>query len=899
MLNPGTRIGPYEILSPLGSGGMGEVYKARDPKLDRRVAIKILPQGLAEDPEIRARFEREAKAVAALSHPNILGIFDFGWDGSRAYAVMELLEGTSLRHLLEEGAIPPRKALEWAIQIARGVGAAHEKGIVHRDLKPDNLFLTVDGQIKVLDFGLAKPVEQPFDAASTLPPGAPNRTALSRAGAVIGTVGYMSPEQLRGQPVDPRSDIFSFGVVLYEMLTGRRPFGGASGAESVTAILRDEPPELSGLRGPVPPGLERVVFRCLEKRPQDRFQTMKDLAFGLEAPLSGLGAMTDRGARLFRQRPWLRRSLAGLALLAAGAAVLWLLPVRRAAGPEIPTFQRFPIAPGAVESACFGPDGKTLYFTARIGGEPPEIFALDPRSAAPKPLGLKDALLLGVSRSNELVFLQHPQRWLLGHYRGTLTQASASGDGIRILQPDVLEAAWDGQGLILLTSDNDLRTRLEFPVGKVALTFKGISHSVKLLRPSRTGDRLALVEAQQGNADVVVLGRDGSRSLLFHKPGDGFGDTLTGLAWGPGQELWLSERQGDQTALWALEAGRPPRLLWRGDGLKQLMDVLPDGRALLVNQEISRGVLTQQAGDPTLQAVSVRGGTQVEGLSADGHRLLLLESPVLDGGTALDETYLDDARGGHPIRFAKGNPYGFSLGGAWIQMNFNGLTPKDLGTDVTAALLAKGVDPAALLDPIAPRPCLVFVPTGPGHPIVTPLPGRFNVVDCAFLLPDGRQAIFQGSEQGHGLRYYRVDLAGGEPQPITEEGFGHNIVGSCPLSPDGKRLFITRDRKAWFILPLDGGTPEPVHGLRPGERLMSWTADGRALFVRPELSVLPVTIVRLDPVTGQRTLVDRFVPPDPSGYLQTRTAYATPDGKVFAFTYDRMRSDLYLMDGLR
>lgn len=350
---------------------MGEVYKARNPKLDRRVAIKILPQGQAEDPEIRARFERKAKAVAALSHPNILGIFDFGGDGSRAYTVMELLEGTSLRHLLEEGAIPPRKALEWAIQIARGVGAAHEKGIVHRDLKPDNLSLTVDGQIKVLDFGLAKSVAQPFEAASTLPPGAPNRTALSRAGAVIGTVGYMSPEQLRGQPVDPRSDIFSFGVVLYEMLTGHRPFGGSSGAESVTAILRDEPPGLSGLRGPVVPGLERVVFRCLEKRPQDRFQTMKDLAFGLEAPLSGLGAMTDRGARLFRQHPWLRRSLAGLALMIAGAAALWLLPVRRPAGPAIPTFQRFAIAPGAVESACFAPDGKTLYFTARIGGGGP------------------------------------------------------------------------------------------------------------------------------------------------------------------------------------------------------------------------------------------------------------------------------------------------------------------------------------------------------------------------------------------------------------------------------------------------------------------------------------------------------------------------------------------------
>jgi hypothetical protein len=329
------------------------------------------------------------------------------------------------------------------------------------------------------------------------------------------------------------------------------------------------------------------------------------------------------------------------------------------------------------------------------------------------------------------------------------------------------------------------------------------------------------------------------------------------------------------------------------------MDVRPDGRALLATHQVSRGVLVQRAGDPIPKERSLRGGTQAQGLSADGRSLLLLESPALDGGTALDEAFLQDFTGGPARRLAKGNPYGFSLGGQWVQCDFNGLSAKDLDTGVTAALLQAGVEPTALLDPKHPRPCLIFLPTGPGRPIIRPLPDRFDLVGCAFLLPDRRRVLFQASEKGRGLRYYLADLAGGAPKPVTEEGFGHNIVGSCPLSPDGTRFFVTSDRKSWFILPVEGGRPEPVRGLQPEERLMGWTEDGRSLFVRPELALLPVTLHRLDPATGKRSPVFRFMPPDVAGYLQTRTAYATPDAKAFAFTYDRKLSTLYLVDGLR
>jgi serine/threonine-protein kinase len=295
-LSSGTRLGPYEILSPLGAGGMGEVYRARDTRLERDVAVKVLPENLIADADALARFEREAKAVAALSHPNILAIHDFGRDRGIAYAVMELLEGETLRERLDAGAIPQRKALDYALQIAQGLAAAHDRGIIHRDLKPQNVFLTRDGMVKILDFGLAS--RRPLDAAGreqaaagqhpmarnsfAEPPTEAQERNLTREGTIIGTVGYMSPEQVRGAAADHRSDIFSLGALLYEMLTGERAFRRESDVETMMAILRDDPLEDSAARKALPPELEEIVDHCLEKSPEQRFQSARDLAFALK-----------------------------------------------------------------------------------------------------------------------------------------------------------------------------------------------------------------------------------------------------------------------------------------------------------------------------------------------------------------------------------------------------------------------------------------------------------------------------------------------------------------------------------------------------------------------------------------------------------------------------------------
>jgi len=335
-LTSGTKLGPYEILVPIGAGGMGEVYRARDTRLGREVAIKVLPESLAKDADRLRRFEQEARTIAALNHSNILGIHDIGTHDGAPFLVSELLEGQTLREKLEAGPLPVRRAIEYALGIAQGLAAAHEKGIVHRDLKPENVFITRDGRVKVLDFGLAK-LLRPEESHGTV---ATLASPATLPGTVMGTVGYMSPEQVRGGASDARSDIFSFGAVLCEMLSGKRAFKRDTSAETMTAILREDPAELSDAGWEGRPALQRILVRCLEKNVEQRFQSASDLAFAIES-LSGSssGASATRGVEpLKARRMWLPWAAAALGLLALVAAV-WTVSRRSAAKPQ-PKFSR-------------------------------------------------------------------------------------------------------------------------------------------------------------------------------------------------------------------------------------------------------------------------------------------------------------------------------------------------------------------------------------------------------------------------------------------------------------------------------------------------------------------------------------------------------------------------------
>lgn len=368
-LDKGRRLGPYEIKEPLGAGGMGEVYRAWDSKLDREVAIKVLPQALTARADSLARFEREAKAVAALNHPNILAIYDFGTHEGTAFAAMELLRGETLASRLSSGPMPPRKVTELGRQVAKALGAAHDKGIVHRDLKPENIFVTPEGRAKVLDFGLAASLDPDDGNAQNQA----TRTSLTEPGSVMGTVGYMSPEQARGNPADHRSDIFSFGSVLYEMLTGRRAFDRETAVETMTAILREEPPELGATGDGIPPALERVVRRCLEKQPEERFQSARDLAFAIDnasgATTAPAKAIVGTGAARGKRSP-MAQLFAAVVLLAVGFVAGYFLKGNGSAPlGDTPVRVRPLTVSGRDSKPSASPDGRMIAFTSDRDGQ--------------------------------------------------------------------------------------------------------------------------------------------------------------------------------------------------------------------------------------------------------------------------------------------------------------------------------------------------------------------------------------------------------------------------------------------------------------------------------------------------------------------------------------------------
>ena len=388
-----TQLGPYKITSPIGAGAMGEVYRARDTRLQRDVALKTLPASFTNDADRLRRFEQEARSVAALNHPNIVAVYDVGEAAGVHYIVSELLEGETLRQRIPLTGMPVRKAIELAVQLASGLAAAHEQGIVHRDLKPENIFVTRDGRLKILDFGLAK-LRRPQALTETI---SGVTSAETEAGQVLGTVGYMSPEQVRGEPADHRSDIFSFGSILFEMLNGCRAFKRNTGAETMTAILNEDVPEFSAPAA-IEPVLERIVRHCMEKQPAQRFQSAKDIAFDLES-VSGISTTTAAASAGVKRNRWLRPAAAALLLLGGGLILgAWLSPRAETIHPKLHriTFRR-----GTISSARFTPDGN-LVFGAAWEGRPIELFSAQAGSTESRSLGLTTTDILSVSPSGEL-----------------------------------------------------------------------------------------------------------------------------------------------------------------------------------------------------------------------------------------------------------------------------------------------------------------------------------------------------------------------------------------------------------------------------------------------------------------------------------------------------------------
>jgi eukaryotic-like serine/threonine-protein kinase len=641
---------------------MGEVYRARDTKLDRDVAVKVLPPLLNDRSDALQRFEREAKAVAALSHPNILAIHDFGRHDGRAFAVMELLEGESLRERLTAGALPLRKAIETGAHIARGLAAAHEKGIVHRDLKPDNVFLTTDGRVKILDFGLARAVTPAADTADT---DSPTLERHTDPGTVLGTAGYMSPEQVRGQIVDHRSDLFSLGSVLHEMLTGKRAFGRETAAETMTAILREDPPEIADSGVSAPPAIARLVRHCLEKRPEERFQSARDVAFDLETALESSGRSGPEIASDQSTSSAKPARRVALALLALAAALAVGFGVGRLAGGKgraavEPRFTRLTFDQGAVWAARFAPDGQTVAYSAAWGGEPLRLYSLRVGGTESTPLKLPDAHLLSVSRSGELaISLGHRYAGWMGE--GTLARTPLQGGGARPVLEGVREADWapDGSDLAVVRRVNGLE-RLEFPPGKVLYETSGyVSH----VRFSPKGDLIAFADHQlwaddQGDVSVIEV-PGGHRRTLSRRTGS----SVRGLAWSPsGDEIWFTATSGtDDKALRAVDTRGRERVLLAGPTDLLLFDVAPDGRMLLGRETALRHVEALLAGTDRPRDFSIRLNSMARSLPADGKSIVVTDQAA--NGYAV---FLRPADGSPPVRLGEGDGYALSPDGRWV-----------------------------------------------------------------------------------------------------------------------------------------------------------------------------------------------------------------------------------------
>jgi serine/threonine protein kinase len=580
-LTPGTKLGPYEIVSPLGAGGMGEVYRARDTRLGRDVAIKVLPEGLAQDTDRLRRFEQEARTIAALNHPNILGIHDIGTHAGAPFLVSELLEGATLREELDAGRPPVRRAIEYALGIAQGLAAAHDKGIVHRDLKPENLFITRDGRVKVLDFGLAKLVrpEERNQTMSTL-------AGATLPGMVIGTVGYMSPEQVRGEASDVRSDIFSFGAVLYEMLTGKRAFKRDTSAETMTAVLREEPSQLTGTESQCPLGLQRILARCLEKNAERRFQSASDLAFAIES-LSDTGSAAGRSLPQSNARwTWQRWAAILLGAIALTAAV-WFA-ARSSITQTPPTFTRLTFQRGFLSNARFAKGGDTVVYSAQWNNEPMQVYSVRTEFPQSVKVDLPSAAMLSLSANGDLTVAIDPV-YRAGFLSGTMAQAQMAGGSPRPLEEGVISADYapDGKSMAVVRHANR-KVQLEYPAGHVIYTTVGFLDYVRI---SPSGKEVAFLEHPVYDDDrgwVAAFDAAGGYKKLTKE----FHGSLQGLAWSRnGTEIWFSAvAEGADLQLFAVDLSGKQRAILGTPQRTRLLDIAPDGRVLLANEEYRREI---------------------------------------------------------------------------------------------------------------------------------------------------------------------------------------------------------------------------------------------------------------------------------------------------------------------
>jgi len=857
MLTPGARLGPYEVVGSLGKGGMGEVHRAKDTRLGREVALKVLPDDVASDPGRMARFEREARLLAALNHPHIAAIYGLEDAGASRALVMEVAEGSTLLARLAQGPIPVDEALPIARQMAGALEYAHEKGIVHRDLKPANVKVTPDGEVKLLDFGLAKAFggdaeeqESNYSESPTL------SHQATRAGVILGTASYMSPEQARGKTVDRRADIWSFGVVLLEMLTGRPTFSGESATDVLAAVVTSEP-DLDRLPTETPSTVRRLLKRCLDRDPKRRLRDIGEARVLLESNGSGTlqpapeqVVVSDRKSR---RRTWLAAAFAVVALAAAAA---FLAGQATAPNPlDDLRSSRLTFRRGAVSGARFAPDGQTIVYSASWDGEPLDLFSVRTDVRESRAMKVPGAGLLAVSSTGELAVSLGFRNTIGFESTGTLARMPLGTGAPREILENVNYADWAPNGQDLAVArDVEGRRRLEYPLGRVLHQTGGWLSDVRV---SPDGRRVAFVDHPNrgdNQGRLSIADEEGDIQVLAER-------AANGVAWSPSSEEILYV-QG--STLFAVNLSGRSRVVHRELAGLRLLDVSAAGGVLLSRTTSKREMVGRAPGASSEKSLSWLDWSFPALLSPDGRTVVFEEQNLVneEGDYAL---FMRPTDGSPPVRLGDGRAVDFAPDGGI-------LTILGMGSTNDLLVLPTGVGEARSLGPLG----------------LSPTAGVFG--------PDGETIVAAGHAPGEGARVYVKELTGGAPRAISPEGV---TAYQCDLlSPDGKEAFAIAPDGRLTLYPVDEGDPRVVPGTSLDDIPIQWTRDGRGILVQSK-TALPARVERVDIATGERELLVELTPPDPAGVLVIGPVYLAPDAQAYVYSYKRLLDELYILEGLQ
>lgn len=904
----GDSVGPYHVLSVLGSGGMGTVYLAKDRRLGRKIALKLLPPQFTNDKDRLRRFQQEARAASALNHPNILTVHEIEQKSDLHYIATEFVDGLTLRQKMAEGPINLSEALNVAIQIASALDAAHRAGIAHRDIKPENVMIRSDGYVKVLDFGLAKLIEQ-----STIESIEKDETGTgTHPGMVMGTPRYMSPEQARGLEVDSRTDIFSLGVIIYEMITGWVPFDGATPSDIIAVLLKDEPAPLAASVPEVPLELERVVKRALSKNLDDRYQTVLELSADLNrlkeviqsnaklgqiratgSSLQMVGADPATSVDEFKStnpdavqvtesldKPDAKRKwrvgffVAAIVLTVVGAIAITSINRRLATTPSSDQSARssgraLTIRSGYITSARFAPDGKRVIYSAAFDGRPVELLATDVDGSESWPIGIQSAALKDISSIGEMaVLLNFELSWNEGR-NGTLALVPLTGGEPRVLGEGIDEATFapDGRSLAIVRVDLG-QHQLEYPAGEVRYKSRGwISYP----RFSRLGNKIAFFEHPVGDNSGALMVLDlNTNSTTSLSAG---WRALKGLAWSAaGDSIWFGgSKVGKKQNINAVTLSGQERLnIDDMASYAKLEDISPQGR-LLISHGNTHSTMVTLSDTVSSEAPGPRFAWSTSAdLSSDGKTLLFYEWGWESGEEVeVKSTYVRKFDGSSPVRLGEGRALALSADGNW-------------------ALAVQEKSP----------PQLVLLSAGGGKPRELPNPG-FKEYHYGSWFPDGRRILFTAVETHEDslIRSFIQDIETGVVRALTEEG-----TTALRVSPDGKKVVTLDPYGSYYIRSIDGGAAEtPVAGIEPNDEPIQWSADGRSLYVR-EAGDFADKVYRVEIASGRRRIWKEIVPPNPIGLVGIEAkpggVIITPDGRVCVYTYWTSLHELLLMDQL-